>query len=264
MTKEQLFEAIGGIDEQYLTEPKKPQRRAPRWIAAAACLALVCTLSALWPGAEPPVSGEPPLPEPIPEPSPTPLPMPGELTKPAPAPNPGDPILRDEPPVDVGQHEPTILPMDPNDPNGPVNPPAYDGRFGVSYLWVEREDIHFNQLSELSADMALRNFDWEVYEYRNWTKDEIEEWFGQDLSPFWVPEGLETILAQTIIAPKGGDPEVDIISWLCYDNYDEFGPAVSGDIPALRGFTLTASRLGYAHGCCLYTLSGKRVESLFT
>lgn len=242
MTREQLFDAIGGIDAQYLTEPtKKTRRRLPSWAAAAACLALVCAIGVnTLPAAEP----EPPVPMPTP----------------APDPNPGRPILRDDPPADVEYSEPQIIPVDPNDPNGPVNPPVWDGRYGDSYYWVEREEIHFNQLSELTADRALRNFDWEIYEYRTWTEEEIEEWFGQDLSPFWVPEGLETTLAQTIIAPKGGEPEVDMISWLCYDSYDEYGPANSGGIPAPRGFDLTASRLGYAWGCCLYTLPEDQLD----
>jgi len=249
VTKEQLFEAIGAIDESYLTETGKKRRRLPSWAAAAACLALVCAIG--W-SVLPPDTPEPPAP------------MPTLTPDPAPVPDPGRPILRDDPPADVEYSEPQIIPVDPNDPNGPVNPPVWDGRYGDSYYWVEREEIHFNQLSELTADRALRNFDWEIYEYRTWTEEEIEEWFGQDLSPFWVPEGLETTLAQTVIAPKGGDPEVDIISWLCYDNYDEYGPANSGGIPALRGFTLTASRLGYAHGCCLYTLPEDQVaETVF-
>ena len=240
MKKEQLFEAIGAIDEQYLTETVKKRRAFPLWAAAAACLALVCAIgwSAL------------PTSEPAP---PTPMPS---LT---PEPTPGQPILRDEPPTDIPS-DPVIIPVDPNDPNGPVDLPAYEGRHSDSYLWIERSEIVFNGLSDLTADMALRNFDLAVYEHRTWTDDEIEEWFGQDLSPFWVPEGLETTLTQTIIAPKGGDPEVDIISWLCYDNYDAYGPALSGDTPALRGFTLTASRLGYAWGCCLYTLPEDKLE----
>ena len=234
MTREQLFDAIGDIDTQYLSEPtKKTRRRLPSWAAAAACLALVCAIGV---GTLPTAEPEPPVP------------------MPTPAPNPGQPILRDEPPADVEYSEPQIIPVDPNDPNGPANPPVREGRYGDSYYWVEREEIHFNQLSELTADRALRNFDREVYEYRTWTEEEIKEWFGQDLSPFWVPEGLETTLAQTIIAPKGGEPEVDMISWQCYDCYDEYGPANSGGIPAPRGFSLTASRLGYAWGCCLYTL----------
>ena len=240
MTKEQLFEAIGAIDETFLTETGKKRRRLPSWAAAAACLALVCAIG--W-GALPSAEPEPPAPMPVP----------------APNPNPNGYIQREDPPA-VMPSDPVIIPVDPNDPNGPVNPPAYDGRDSNSYLWVERSDIFFNQLSELTADRALRNFDREIYEYRTWTEEEIEEWFGQDLSPFWVPEGLETTLAQTIIAPKGGEPEVDMISWLCYDSYDEYGPANSGGIPAPRGFDLTASRLGYAWGCCLYTLPEDKLE----
>ena len=240
MTKEQLFEAIGAIDESYLTETGKKRRRLPSWAAAVACLALVCAIG--W-GTLPSAEPEPPAPMPVP----------------APNPDPNGYIQREDPPA-VIPSDPVIIPVDPNDPNGPVNPPAYDGRDSNSYLWVERSDIFFNELSELTADRALRNFDREIYEYRTWTEDEIEEWFGQNLSPFWMPEELETTLAQTIIAPKGGEPEVDMISWLCYDSYDEYGPANSGGIPAPRGFDLTASRLGYAWGCYLYTLPEDKLE----
>lgn len=244
MTKEQLFEAIGTIDETFLIETVKKRRLLPYGAAAAACLTLAFAI------------GRIALPSGTPAP-PVPMPMP------SPAPDPGGSILREDPPA-VMPADPVIVPVDPNDPNGPVDPPVRDGRFDDSYFWIDRSQIFFNELSELTAGMALRNFDMEVYEYRTWTEEEIREWFGQDLSPFWVPEGLETTLAQTIIAPRGGDPEADMISWLCYDNYDEYGPAVSGDIPALHGFTLTASRLGYARGCCLYTLPEDQVaESVF-
>lgn len=135
---------------------------------------------------------------------------------------------------------------------------------GKEVLHIARSDIYLNEL-EAAPDAALRYYDPELYDTVSWNTDDITGYFGTDLTPAYIPAGL-------LPAPGNGTAEVimtkdqtlvaDTVSLSYYHAYYEDGsPMLTEDAAAVKGLTITASRMGLTDtDCGLYILPENDVQ----
>ena len=104
----------------------------------------------------------------------------------------------------------------------------------------------------------------ELYDSIHWDRDDAEGYYGRDLAPAYVPEGLTAAPGNggaSAVADKSGEI-VEDIAWLGFyhDYYGDGSPKLTEEVPAHRGFSLTASRTGLLNDC-LYILPENEVKT---
>ena len=81
-----------------------------------------------------------------------------------------------------------------------------------------------------------------------WTKEQFEKYFGKNLTPAYIPNGLKPSSLNyntTVAFDKKGNIIYDDVGLEFYDGYYKDGsPKLSNNISACYGFSLTASKLG--------------------
>lgn len=146
-------------------------------------------------------------------------------------------------------------------PIGEEDSPSQDQPHGVV---ISLGDIPLNQLGpDLDAARAWR--DPELYHREVWDEGRIEEYYGRNLTPEYVPEGLLPSAgngkASFIIENADGTVIEDTVYLGFYHGYYEDGsPKFTDDVNAIKGISITVSRLGILN-CCVYTLPDDELET---
>ena len=141
-----------------------------------------------------------------------------------------------------------------------------EGTVSESPIAVRLSDITFNQLSDQRLDASRLWMDPELYEEVFWDEKAVQEYYGRDLVPAYIPEGLLAGSGNgtgTAYIQKSDGKVIEDGMWLNFYHayYDDGNPRPTEEILAYKGFQLRASRLGIVLGCGLYILPENEVET---
>ena len=157
------------------------------------------------------------------------------------------------PPVEVSQAPAEV---DPEGTAQPMQPPAQPQ---VTINW---RDVAVNEsVGQLDASRLYR--DPALYTEERWDKDQVREYFGWELAPAYIPEGLTgggREVAATVYRDKATGEIIEDTTgrgfWVDY--YEDGSPKSNDDIVIPKGFTVVASKLGILH-CGLLPVEEERV-----
>lgn len=137
---------------------------------------------------------------------------------------------------------------------------------------VSGSEIHFNMhnifLNEIDTSYdigaARQWYDPELYDEIIWDEDEIFAYYGTDLNPSYIPEGLfpaDWNGTARVFAEKNGKIVEDMV-WVSYYHayYEDGSPMLTEDVAAIRGFAIKASKIGLINEC-LYILPENEVKT---
>lgn len=140
------------------------------------------------------------------------------------------------------------------DPLQPSEPPT------VTIRW---QDVVVNESAGLSADATRLYMDPALYEAEHWDMDQVREYFGWELAPAYIPEGLTgggQGVGLTIYRDKATGKLLEDQAgrgfWV--DFWEDGSPKSDDDIVIPKGFTVTASKLGILH-CGLLPVEEERI-----
>lgn len=130
----------------------------------------------------------------------------------------------------------------------------------VTIRW---QDVVVNESAGLGMDATRLYMDPALYEAEHWDMDQVREYFGWELAPAYIPEGLTgggQGVGLTIYRDKAtGELLEDQAGrgfWV--DFWEDGSPKSDDDIVIPKGFTVTASRLGILH-CGLLPVEEERI-----
>ena len=132
-----------------------------------------------------------------------------------------------------------------------------DASSTAGILPVYMETIMVNEVTGF-LDAARVWRDPERYEAALWDPSAIRAYYGKELTPPYVPEGLSASpgngTAQAILRKEDGAVVEDTV-WLGFYHayYEDGSPQLTEGIAARKGFSITASRVGLL-GDCIYLL----------
>ena len=151
-----------------------------------------------------------------------------------------------------------------DNPNGRITvrpsdniPPA------ASELHISMKNIVLNEIAEYT-DTARKWYNPDLYDYITWDKDVITDYYGKDLTPAYIPDGLIAAPSNgtaTVITDKRGNIIEDTIGLGFYHAYYEDGsPKLTEDIAAVKGFSIIISKIGLLNDC-IYLLPKNEVKT---
>lgn len=156
----------------------------------------------------------------------------------------------------------------PDNPNGvivdnPTNNSDDDTTPAKSEIHISMDNISFNEV-EAFMDAAPLWRDPEVYDRIWWDRNAVIDYYGKDLTPVYVPDGLTAANGNgtaRVVADKSGNIVEDTV-WLgFYHDYNEDGnPKLTEGVTARKGFSITVSKIGLLHDC-LYILPENEVKT---
>lgn len=220
MNGKDLLMAMGALEDCYVqeAEEKYPKGMARmnrrRWGAAAACLAaLLCAVPLLLLQRQP--QGTIPPSEPL-----------------------GEPVTDAAQPEETEQSGETGQPEDTEHP---------DDSFVSAEIQVDMTAVYLNEISGI-MDACRKIYDPSLYNTVAWGPEEIAAYYGKDMTPAYLPEGLKAAsgngYAFAVLA-KDGEMVEDVLYYNFYHDYFEDGsPRLTENVTAPKGFTLTASKIG--------------------
>lgn len=163
------------------------------------------------------------------------------------------------PPVELSQAPgeadptPTMEPLQPPEPQK------------VTIQW---DFVAVNEAEGMSPDGALLYYEPDLYDQETWGEEEIVAYYGWNLAPAYIPEGLtgggQGVSAGIYREKATGKIVQDQAGrgfWV--DFYEDGSPKSEDDIVIPRGFTVRASRLGILH-CALLPVDEERVTDFDT
>lgn len=235
MNPRQFSSALGGIGDRYIMEAAAYRRENKnnwrKWGAMAACLGLIITAAMVS--------------------LPSALKGPGGVA-PSPGPETPPPIVSNDPdnsaPIVSEQPAPSSA--------EPLQPPA---EREITILW---DKVVVNESANSTIDAALRYYDPEIYDTGSWGEEDILAYYGWNLAPGYIPEGLtgggngpggfvyREKATGEIVEDHGGRG-----FWT--DFWEDGGPKSSDDLYIPTGFSIRASRSGILH-CCLLPVDDAR------
>lgn len=131
-------------------------------------------------------------------------------------------------------------------------------------MWnISMEDMVFNRMGEwIEANRIW--FDPALYDEQVWDAEDIQAYFGRDLTPAYLPEGLKASRGNgttTVVVDKDGNLEMDTV-WMRFfhDFYEDGSPKLTQNVAAAKGISIAASRLGILTDC-IYLLPENEVET---
>lgn len=140
------------------------------------------------------------------------------------------------------------------DPLQPSEPPT------VTIRW---QDVVVNESAGLGMDATRLYMDPALYEAEHWDMDQVREYFGWELAPAYIPEGLTgggQGVGLTIYRDKATGKLLEDQAgrgfWV--DFWEDGSPKSDDDIVIPKGFTVTASKLGILH-CGLLPVEEERI-----
>ncbi|MBR5565991.1 MAG: hypothetical protein IKW08_07515 [Roseburia sp.] len=150
--------------------------------------------------------------------------------------------------------EPIITPPDntdnitANDPNIGENIPPI-----TSEIHISMSNIFINQFDGF-ADMEYSRYKLETDVETIWDKNDIISYYGTDLLPAYIPDGLsaseKNAHATVYISQDGIVVEDTIFLNYYHDYYEDGSPKLTENIAAAKGFSVTISKLGIMESCC--------------
>lgn len=156
----------------------------------------------------------------------------------------------------------------PDNPNGvivnnPTNNPDDDTTPTTSEIHISIDNISFNEVEAL-MDAAPLWRDPELYDHIWWDRNAVIDYYGKDLTPVCVPDGLTAANGNgtaRVIADKSGNIVEDTV-WLgFYHDYNEDGtPKLTEGVTARKGFSIIVSKIGLLNDC-LYILPENEVKT---
>ena len=156
----------------------------------------------------------------------------------------------------------------PDNPNGviidnPTDNSDDDTTPTTSEIHISMDNISFNEV-EAFMDAAPLWRDPEVYDRIWWDRNAVIDYYGKDLTPVYVPDGLTAANGNgtaRVVADKSGNIVEDTV-WLgFYHDYNEDGnPKLTEGVTARKGFSITVSKIGLLHDC-LYILPENEVKT---
>lgn len=116
-------------------------------------------------------------------------------------------------------------------------------------IHIDMDHIFFNDLDELLAAAPLY-YDPDIYDHIVWNTAEISEYYGKDLTPAYIPVGLNATYGTHIISDKTGNIVMDTVWMGFYHEINESGsPILIEDTMAPKGFSVTVSKIGLLKDC---------------
>ena len=225
-----LLYAMNDVDAQYVQQAaetaKTPRGRNPyiRCFAAAACLCLA--LLGMFR-----LGGSPALPGPD---------GPGGVVPPVPT--------KSQSPAEASQAPATVDPLQPL-------PERQD-----TIRW---ENVVVNESAGLGADATRLYMDPALYEVERWDMEQVREYFGWELAPAYIPEGLTgggQEVGLTVYRDKATGELIEDQAGRGFwaDFYADGSPKSDDDLVIPKGFTVRASKLGILH-CALLPVDEEKV-----
>lgn len=128
-----------------------------------------------------------------------------------------------------------------------------------SGLSIRMDQVCLNEVEGISADAARVWSDSESYTSVQWDRDAILAYYGRDLTPAYISEGLSAAAGNgtaAAILDKGGRVVEDTVRLGFYHAYYEDGsPRLTAGTAAKKGFSVTVSKIGILQDC-IYILPG--------
>ena len=156
----------------------------------------------------------------------------------------------------------------PDNPNGvivdnPIDTADDDTTPATSEIHVSMDNISFNEVGALKdAARVWRNP--ELYDHIQWDKNAVIEYYGKDLSPAYIPDGLTAAngngTARVIVDKSGNIVEDTVRLNFYHDYYEDGSPKLTEGMTARKGFSITASKIGILSDC-IYLLPENEVKT---
>ncbi len=157
----------------------------------------------------------------------------------------------------------------PDNPNGvivdnPTDNTNDDTTPATSEFHISLSNLYFNEVEGIS-DAAPKWYDPELYDTDVvWDKDEVKNYYGNDLTPLYIPDGLVAASGNgtaRVVLEKNGKVVKDTVALNFYHDYYEDGsPKLTEDVAAVKGFSITASKIGILSDC-IYLLPENEVKT---
>ena len=125
-------------------------------------------------------------------------------------------------------------------------------------------DIYFNAI-EGTLNAAPRWYAPELYDTDVvWDKNEVMNYYGKDLMPLYIPEGFVAAAGNgtaKVILEKNGSVVKDTVVLSFRQDDNEYGrPKQTENAAAVKGFSVTASKIGLLNDC-VYVLPENEVKT---
>ena len=156
----------------------------------------------------------------------------------------------------------------PDNPNGvivdnPTENPDDDTTPVTSEIHISMDNISFNEVGALTDASRIWG-DPELYDHIQWDKNALIEYYGKDLTPAYIPDGLTAAIGNgtaSAIADKSGNI-VEDTGWLGFyhDYYEDGSPKLTEDVAAVKGFSIKVSKIGLLNDC-IYILPENEVKT---
>ena len=139
----------------------------------------------------------------------------------------------------------------PDNPDGvivenPIDTTDGDTTPATSEIYISMENIFFNEV-EAMMDAALW-FPPELYDDIWWDREDVIDYYGKDLTPTYVPDGLTAANGNgtaQVIADKSGNIVYDTVKLGFFHDYDENGvPKLTEGVLSRNGFLISVSKIG--------------------
>lgn len=157
----------------------------------------------------------------------------------------------------------------PDNPNGvivdnPTDNTDDDTTPATSEIHISLSNLYFNEVEGVS-DAAPKWYDPELYDTDVvWDKDEVKNYYGKDLTPLYIPDGLVAASGNgtaRVVLEKNGKVVKDTVALNFYHDYYEDGsPKLTEDVATVKGFSITASKIGILSDC-IYLLPENEVKT---
>ena len=130
---------------------------------------------------------------------------------------------------------------------------------------VVMSGVHINEMLPMIRDGSKVGYDPSLYDNVTWDSAAIVKYYGSDLTPAYIPEGLvpaESNGTASVYIKKDGKMVEDMVSLGFYhDYYADGSPKLTDSIAAVKGFSVEASRLGKFDDCCVSMPDGEAAET---
>ena len=131
---------------------------------------------------------------------------------------------------------------------------------------IRMDRVAFNEMG-LYVDAARVWRDPELYDFIQWDKGAIIAYYGRDLTPAYLPEGLLAAAGNetaSVIADKKGKIVDDTVQLGFYHAYyDDGSPRLTEGVAAKKGFSITASKIGILCDCIYILPENERKTTNF-
>ena len=156
----------------------------------------------------------------------------------------------------------------PDNPNGVIVDTPSDNPDDVttpatSEIHISMDNISFNEAGALTDAVRIWR-DPELYDHIQWDKDAVIEYYGKDLTPAYIPDGLTAAIGNgtaRVVADKSANIVEDTV-WLGFyhDYYEDGSPKLTEGVTAHKGFSITVSKIGLLNDC-FYILPENEVKT---